>query len=697
MSGRRRPATRQTEAIEPTEPVTRQTRRSARRHEASVESESRSQVKNSQRGAEQRHRRSLEDDTINEVQGTSIDHVDHELGNPGLVPISGPVVSPNITTSESDDVHESLEVNAARIQDMLDFDIPKLTRWSGNMYDILSSMDSNQPSMEDRSKLNSIRKSYNHARLSFADAGALFIKPIYFFEDYDAGIRAKIQIAICSGNIISLLLSIVDVTTGKRRSLPILEQLNDSFPVPFCLDLQENDTKQLLDLAFRIRVRYIVDTLAAKSSADPSELASGIFYSESRVPEDSQAASSQQQYKLLAGININENSPLCEIYQTRIQGVLSILSSNDRSEAESRLDHNYPQNDLFSGLRSWALEMYERLNMPTDPGNINTPKPTQEDTHALVRRQESESLFVEGNEESRDDPDSESDTDADGYDQLPTQEFDQNFIDSSAMLAAVRQSENQHVQGAALSPPSNQQAIENEQVLGIGDAIRRLDAYQVIGRSRKRPAPSEDGANEGDDDYFEVNEQLLDESRRPRNEDRTAQGPPSKRPRISERSRNLEQPRIPHHQQVPREWLEGDIFEDLTLRQRDIFRLSQEARNIRRATFMNKPRQIRVPWSASDTSRLLDLIADPSISCSWSTIAKIGDFENPRNQQQVRDKARGLKVWYLEGDRILPPGFDQVVLGQKEKDAVIKCGRNPDRKEDDLDEDGKITNNIWVD
>lgn len=71
-------------------------------------------------------------------------------------------------------------------------------------------------------------------------------------------------------------------------------------------------------------------------------------------------------------------------------------------------------------------------------------------------------------------------------------------------------------------------------------------------------------------------------------------------------------------------------------------------------------------------------------------------FEHRRNQQALRDKARGLKVWYLEGDRVLPPGFDQVALGQKEKASVIKCGRNPERREDDMDENGQVTNNLWV-
>ena len=40
---------------------------------------------------------------------------------------------------------------------------------------------------------------------------------------------------------------------------------------------------------------------------------------------------------------------------------------------------------------------------------------------------------------------------------------------------------------------------------------------------------------------------------------------------------------------------------------------------------------------------------------------------------------------------VLPPSFDLVVLGKKEKLAVIACGKNPDRKEADV-EDGRPIN-----
>lgn len=43
----------------------------------------------------------------------------------------------------------------------------------------------------------------------------------------------------------------------------------------------------------------------------------------------------------------------------------------------------------------------------------------------------------------------------------------------------------------------------------------------------------------------------------------------------------------------------------------------------------------------------------------------------------------------------LPPSFDLVVLGRKEKDMVIAAGRNPDRREADIDVNGDPINTLY--
>ncbi|GJC97199.1 MYB dna-binding domain protein [Colletotrichum higginsianum] len=121
--------------------------------------------------------------------------------------------------------------------------------------------------------------------------------------------------------------------------------------------------------------------------------------------------------------------------------------------------------------------------------------------------------------------------------------------------------------------------------------------------------------------------------------------------------------------------------------------------------------QQRVPWSDSDTRRLIRLIEYHN--CLWALIAKrqfhehrgsdpgpevLQDciFDHPRDQQAIRDKARNLKVDLLKADLPLYPGFDGIALGKKERQALISRGKNPDRTEADVDADGNPMHTEYV-
>ncbi|KAG6068052.1 hypothetical protein E4U32_002002 [Claviceps aff. humidiphila group G2b] len=100
----------------------------------------------------------------------------------------------------------------------------------------------------------------------------------------------------------------------------------------------------------------------------------------------------------------------------------------------------------------------------------------------------------------------------------------------------------------------------------------------------------------------------------------------------------------------------------------------------------------RNPWSDDDSTLLIQLIAEEH--AKWSAIErKHGQrFEITRAQQAYRDKARNIKVDFLLADAVLPPGFDLVELGGKEKNKVVAGRRNPHRKVDDCDENGRPIN-----
>lgn len=104
--------------------------------------------------------------------------------------------------------------------------------------------------------------------------------------------------------------------------------------------------------------------------------------------------------------------------------------------------------------------------------------------------------------------------------------------------------------------------------------------------------------------------------------------------------------------------------------------------------------QKRTPWSDEDTVTLLGLIA--SHGAHYSKLEKIWKrhFQNrhPRDQKQMKDKARNLKVFYLKNNRPLPPGFDDIRIDAKGRAQIMAAGYNPDRMENDIDENGDLFN-----
>jgi hypothetical protein len=95
----------------------------------------------------------------------------------------------------------------------------------------------------------------------------------------------------------------------------------------------------------------------------------------------------------------------------------------------------------------------------------------------------------------------------------------------------------------------------------------------------------------------------------------------------------------------------------------------------------------RFPWTDRDCNLLLDRIA--RYQAGWSNIRDAGGWDYPRGQFGYRDKARNMKLEYLAMDAVLPPAFDLVYLGKKEIERLISLGKNPFRRERDLDEWGR--------
>lgn len=100
----------------------------------------------------------------------------------------------------------------------------------------------------------------------------------------------------------------------------------------------------------------------------------------------------------------------------------------------------------------------------------------------------------------------------------------------------------------------------------------------------------------------------------------------------------------------------------------------------------------RHPWSNEDAEMLIHLIGERHAAWSLIERADKSKFQRPRHQQAYRDKARNMKVDFLMTDAVLPPCFDLVTLGKKEIDRLINYGKNPFRREKDVNTTGRAIN-----
>ncbi|KAG7106166.1 hypothetical protein HYQ44_014462 [Verticillium longisporum] len=282
-------------------------------------------------------------------------------------------------------------------------------------------------------------------------------------------------------------------------------------------------------------------------------------------------------------------------------------------------------------------------------------------------------------------------------------------------------------------PSSSRQTSSQARVVGSQTKPAAASSFPSANSNndgnRKRARAQDEDVFETDDvdDDFEQDEREPDERRRA--EDRRAMPPPP-----SKRSRHDTLPSsatlvgssapVPKRHAVPDRSRTSDQRDPFGANDEDgrshtassfsSFAIPADYRAIqmrnRNSTPTTSRVQHRVPWSNRDVSKLIDFIA--TLGCNWSEIEQGANphnghstrgiepttydperhFEVRRGQQAIRDKARNLKVDFLKADIILPPGFDGVLLGTKEIKALTGRGKNPYRRERDVDADGNATN-----
>ncbi|KAI1362434.1 hypothetical protein F5Y08DRAFT_274562 [Xylaria arbuscula] len=726
MSTRRtRAASRREYSPEHTQeaPVARQTRSGSKR--TGPPSDASPQAKTvcpriPQRGTRRRRRRrSMESVATNDFPKSSAEHASPEP--PVMEEDPEPLQVEHVPSSDIESQDDAYE----RLQDLLDFDLPKLSRWCDRVFAVLASLDLSEATIEQRKELKMARRRFKSARHSLIDDTTVYIdEPLSILpQQVDPYTYEKVQKSTRRANLISLLLSLYDVERSKQDASHFIRGVDDNFTL--FLDPYSPTQPEGYSLALRVRCRRLVEAVREERKIEPLVVATTLFCEHpASTSEEAAQRLRQGPFRKLGQEGQDGGFTTSSSFKEQMDELVSKLSLPTNAEIEKSLDATYPSEELFRELRSWTSHMYSSFVQQvqeTDP-----PPTSQKGGQPNNENQmdEHEGLFVSDGHEQDHGSVSDSSSEHEEYHQLKTLTKEPSFIKGPGALAAVRRRESSISKKARIEPPSRERPAKGKLTESqMIHAVRQLDPAEVLGdwgdddddvvpkgtraadpRSRSssqdlgattkrtRPEEDEDYADEGDD--FEVNEQVLNENRRYRYDDPEASRPVSKRSRFAvDKGRNGDGPQS----------VNGTPADNM-ITVHDLNILSKAAR-ANKLAHKGKAPQLRERWSTADTNRLLDLIAEPSINCSWAEIERQGNrnekrndgFETYRNQQAIRDKARNLKKGYLCADAILPGGFDLVYLSKKEKDDVIASGHNPDRMEDDIDERGRVTRNLWKD
>lgn len=258
------------------------------------------------------------------------------------------------------------------------------------------------------------------------------------------------------------------------------------------------------------------------------------------------------------------------------------------------------------------------------------------------------------------------------------------------------------------NPPANSESrslfVNEESLMQL---TRSRHAAPPSNQQRTTPRSARQSINEeedDDDDEFETDTRPLNSNKRAAME---AAFPPVKRQRFvpqspdpfaSPSSAHMPPPPLPNHVGSSFDPFQDQQSQNSTPPTSTHATLSAIAQE--KAIVMQNARHQKAPatvkqrqaWNDRDAAVLVNLIEKRR--AAWAMIEKehSAEFQHPRNQQAYRDKARNMKVDFLITDHPLPPCFDLIALGKKEIERLSSLGKNPFRKEMDLDENGRPIN-----
>ncbi|KAF5605906.1 hypothetical protein FPCIR_276 [Fusarium pseudocircinatum] len=376
-----------------------------------------------------------------------------------------------------------------------------------------------------------------------------------------------------------------------------------------------------------------------------------------------------------------------DLCSARIAQIKKIIDDNKEDGGISQLRRHFPLHNLVEDLLGCFESLYRVLEY-AESERVGT-EPSQHGQEAA---------YSQGNDYG---------SESQSIVRMGSQEAEPSLFVGPKSIQALRGGS----RATSTVPPSNQQLAdfrsgvppdyhEHSNADLLGDSpFPPASSYRLAtqgGRERergqKRSRLSQD--DEDGEDPFETDTRRVDPARR---EELQRQMPPPPRPQPV--------PRRPQRH-VPESSFSSDPVHPLSMEQssqdmglRSVSQApmssrpfnaiakaaSQRKKEVRMADPERQGPRQRVPWSEHDSQALLDLIQEYGVR--WSSIETMSErFEYPRNQQAYRDRARNLKTDILMIDMLLPPNFDGVALSNKEIAKIKGVGKNPFRKEADVDD-----------
>ncbi|KAG6113136.1 hypothetical protein E4U31_001559 [Claviceps sp. LM219 group G6] len=529
--------------------------------------------------------------------------------------------------------------------------------------------------------------------LNYPASQSLFINFLFLerFPEFE-GTGSTIIKTCLAANLVSALDGIQQILNDDPVDvLSTLKGLDVAFPQLLARSLL--DCSHLSSLALKIRTQVCIQTLASQpGKPNVAAAIASVFCASDDTKDNGSHETSPNDivgpFKSLLSIGESEEEitewALDKLVASRTQQLAAVFSKDEEHQGIRRLEEDYPLKPLLQDVYKWCLDQYQLVQEAEGhdgPASVDEPVDGEEvifqDSQGSLPSMPDTPIKIPIVHRS---PDVQKKEPRVRPRREPSLAASSDCSISTAMLLQKDSGTSLHTTGkrrrdqgvdGGHDDHDGDQSSETDEFQTDARQIPRLDAVNPLPPSKRQALPSQQPVSSSMPSSSMPHRATL-----PHGE---ISIPASDRPNLENVRARRE--RTLHHTRA----------QDLGPNPTSHRRLATASPPPSLPRFPATTRQ-RNPWSDDDSTLLIKLIAEEH--AKWSVIERNHGhrFEISRNQQAYRDRARNMKVDFLLADAVLPPGFDLVVLGEKEKIKVQAGRRNPHRRVNDLDENGRPIN-----